>query len=165
MAGAGRMTVRTTGRRHGRCHHVMVGAGPPSTPSAGIGTARRGCRAFARHDGIATTVTILTPMRCRPAIHALCCTDCATVGRAEPWRAHRHSRYCAQRKNPAALLIRMHGTGPGGLPWQSYRTVPYAMRRMGIVNYETTRSLDGFLRSEHPHRGPIRLGYHQRAVL
>src|SRR5690242_13392964 len=34
----------------------MVGAGPPSTPFRGFGTARRGCRACARHDGVGTTV-------------------------------------------------------------------------------------------------------------
>ena len=31
-----------------------TGSGPPSTPSADISTARRGCRAFARHDVVAT---------------------------------------------------------------------------------------------------------------
>src|SRR5690349_12640219 len=34
----------------------MVGAGPPSTPFAGISAVRRGCRACARHDVMATTV-------------------------------------------------------------------------------------------------------------
>src|SRR5690348_11978980 len=40
-------------------HPVMAAAGPPSTPSADTSTARRGCRAFARHDDIATTAAIL----------------------------------------------------------------------------------------------------------
>ena len=34
----------------------MVRAGPPSTPFAGISTVRRGCRACARHDVMATAV-------------------------------------------------------------------------------------------------------------
>jgi hypothetical protein len=35
---------------------VMAAAGPPFTPSCGIGTVRRGCPTFARHDVTATTV-------------------------------------------------------------------------------------------------------------
>src|SRR5919205_743037 len=43
------------------CFHVMVGAGPigagpPSMPLRGFNTARRGCRACARHDVVTTTV-------------------------------------------------------------------------------------------------------------
>src|SRR5690242_18267720 len=51
----------------------MVGEGPPSTPCGADFSRRCGRRAFARHDGIATTTAISTPMRRRPAIHALRC--------------------------------------------------------------------------------------------
>jgi hypothetical protein len=68
MAGLRRIGIEILPERGRLPLPVMAAEGPPSTPFCGIDTARRGCRACARHDGTATTVAILTPMRPAPAM-------------------------------------------------------------------------------------------------